>query len=210
MCALARISGQLNGKIAEARVRERIAFLGRFRKRLRKGSRKRVMYPALIQRVLGRSALAAAIAASAIAVAVGVRLARVARPLARWAFDGNEPAVEVVAEGREPGVADSDRQPIVAGRVRQPALSQFAGRRSCEHAGAARRDRCRDRQGRLGEAVQPVPQRRAAASRLVGVARGRSRDRQHLHVHRRRATDLRRAGRQECCGIDRCPTSTAR
>ena len=123
-----------------------------------------------------------------------------ARPVARRPFDRNEPAVEVVAERREPGVAHSDRQPLVAGRVRQPPLSQFAGRRSREHAGAPRRDRCRDRQGRLGEALQPIPERRAAASRVVGVARGRSGDRQHLRVHRRRATDLRRAGRQGAVG----------
>ena len=91
-----------------------------------------------------------------------------ARPVARRPFDGDQPAVEVVAERRQPGVAHSDRQPVVAGRVRQSPLSEFAGRRSREHAGAPGRDRCRDRQGRVGEALQPVPQRRAAAPRRRG------------------------------------------
>ena len=60
--------------------------------------------------------------------AVGVRLARVARPVARRPFDGNQLAGDVVAAGREPGVAHADRQPLVAGRVRQSPLS--ATRRS--------------------------------------------------------------------------------
>ena len=109
--------------------------------------------------------------------------------------------VALVAARRQPGLAHPDRQPIGAGRVRQSHLPQFAHARRPRHdAGTAGRDRCRDRQGRLGAPLQPLPERRAAASRGVGVAGGRSGDRQHLRLHGRRAAGLRVAGRQGAVG----------
>ena len=130
----------------------------------------RVMYPALFQRVLRRAALVAAlVAACAIAATVGVRLARVARPVARRPFDGNQPAVAVVAARRQPGVAHSDRQPIVAGGVRQSPLSAI--RRSAISRNTQERLVAIDAEtGKVvwEQPLQPVPQRRAAASRRRG------------------------------------------
>ena len=51
--------------------------------------------------------------------------------------------------------------------------------------------RRRHRQGRLGVQVQHLPERRAAAPRRLGVAGGRSRNRQRLRAERRRARSSR-------------------
>ena len=178
-----------------------VRFCADFRKRLRKGLRNRVMHPALFQSLLRRSAVVASLVAVAITAPVGGRLAGVARPVARRTFRGNQPARALVAARRQPGLAHPDRQPVGAGGVRQPHLRQFAhARRPHADAGTADRDRRGNRQGRVGAPLQPVPQRRAAASRLVGVARGRSGNRQRLSLHGGRAAGVRVAGRQGAVG----------
>ena len=71
-------------------------------------------------------------------------------------------------------------------------------------AGARDGARRRHRQGRLGIQVQHLPERRAAAPRRLGVARRRSRDRQHLRAERRRAGHRAEQGRQAAVGpLDR-------
>ena len=123
-----------------------------------------------------------------------------ARARPRWPIQRDRAAGEVVAAGREPGVEGAVRQPLVAGGVRQSRLHQHGGRGPRAHAGAARGAGRPDREAAVGAAVQPLPERRAAASRRVGVARGRSGHREHLRVHRRRAAVLRVAGRQAALG----------
>ena len=59
--------------------------------------------------------------------------------------------------------------------------------RGADAAGARDGARRRHRQGGLGIQVQHLPERRAAAPRRLGLARRRSRDRQHLRAGRRRA-----------------------
>ena len=60
------------------------------------------------------------------------------------------------------------------------------------------------RQGGLGIQVQRLSERRAAAPDRVGVAGGRSRNRQYLRAERRRAGDRAEQGRQAALGsIDR-------
>ena len=112
----------------------------------------------------------------------------------------DRPAGEMVAAGREPGLEGSVREPLVAGRVRQSGVHQHRGRRSRPHPGAAGRPRRRDREAALGAAVQHLSERRAPASRGVGVARRGSGHRQHLRLHRRRAALLRFARRQTGVG----------
>ena len=61
---------------------------------------------------------------------------------------------------------------------------------------------------RLGVQVQPLPERRAAAPRRLGLARGRSGDRQHLRAQRRRRRSSRSAGTASCSGTDRSARSS--
>ena len=66
------------------------------------------------------------------------------------------------------------------------------------------------RQGGLGIQVQPLPERRAAAPRRLGVAGRRSRDRQHLRAERRRPGRSRSAATASCCGSARSARSSRR
>ena len=70
----------------------------------------------------------------------------------KWA-----PPSAKLAGGRRPGLADPDRQPLDAGRVRQPHLSLRPGRRRRAPAGAPGRARRGHRQDGVGEAVPGLP-----------------------------------------------------
>ena len=99
-----------------------------------------------------------------------------ARPESRRRLHRDQPAGEMVAGRRKRGLVAAVRRPLGAGRVRQSPVS------ADDHAPATSRRRrnassrsTSTRQGDLGEARQPVPERRAAAPRRLGVARRRSR-----------------------------------
>jgi hypothetical protein len=143
------------------------------------------MYPALIQRVLRRSALAAAIAASAIAVTAASDWPEWRGPSrdghsletnlpAKWSPKGENLAWRIPIGSRS--------SPVVFGN--RLYLNSPVGDLS-EHAGSARRDRCRDRQvvweKRFSQYLSDVPQHRASwASPAVDPETG-----QHLRLHDR-------------------------
>ena len=155
----------------------------------------------MLTTLLRRSIVTAALIAGTIAGTNAVELARMARPRTRRPLEPRPDLPEKWSpQGENLAWKAPYRQPLVAGRVRQPRLHQHRGRRSRAHPGAAGRARCRDRQAALGAALQHLPERRAAASRRLGVARGGSGHRQHLRLHRRRAAVLRLAGRQAAVG----------
>ena len=66
------------------------------------------------------------------------------------------------------------------------------------------------RQGRLGIQVQPLPERRAAASHRLGVAGRRSGDRQHLRARAAARRSSRSAATASCCGTARSARSSPR
>ncbi len=113
----------------------------------------------------------------------------------------DQPAGALVARRRKRRLVAAVRRPIDARHLRQPAVSPDGHhRRPLDDAGAARRGRCRQRQGDVGAPGQRLPERRAAGPRGLGLAGRRSGDGQHLHVHGRRRAARVRARRQAAVG----------
>ena len=95
-------------------------------------------------------------------------------------------------------VPDGGRSaPIVMGNR---VYVQNPSGRGAAAAGARHGARRRHRQGRLGIQVQHLPERRAAAPHRLGLAGGRSRDRQHLRAERRRRSHRAEPRRQAALG----------
>ena len=137
------------------------------------------------------------VGASAVAPAAGARrLARAERTQSRRPIDRDRASQQLEAERRELPVARAVRWTIGADRHGQPGLRAEPGRPRGGAAGARHGARRRYRQGDLGVQVQHLPERRAAASHRLGVARRRSRNRQHLRAERRRSGDRAQPRRQ--------------
>ena len=112
-------------------------------------------------------------------------------PTATGRLARDRPARQVGAQRRELPVAGAVRRPLGADRHGQPRLRAEPGRPRRRPSGARHVPRRRHRQTRLGVRVQHLPERRAAAPRRLGLAGGRSGDRQRLRAGRRRARSSR-------------------
>src|SRR5215208_6878885 len=112
-----------------------------------------------------------------------------ARSRARRSLNRKKSPGEVVAGRREPGVESAIRWTLRAdrdGRSRLPAKHRRSRR---DVAGTDRVLECRQRQAAVGTSFQYLSQRRAAASRRLGVAGWRSNDGKRLRVRRWRQPD---------------------
>ena len=156
-------------------------------------------------------AIGVAISAQGAAARRARRLARSARAEPRRRLARDRPHRQVGAQRRELPVARARtaaaRRPIVMGNrvyVQNPAGrgANLQERVMALDADTGKVD--------LGIQVQPVPERRAAAPHRLGVAGGRSGNRQHLRAQRRRAGRSRSAATASCCGTARSARSSPR
>ena len=127
-------------------------------------------------------------------------LARLARSGAHGRVDRDRAGLFVVAIRPEPGLEGAVRRPLRAGGLRRsPLPAEHLGRRRAD-AGTPDVLPRRHGQAALGIQVQPLHERRAAAPDRVGLASGRSGQRQRVRLQRQRPPDVAVARRQAALG----------
>ena len=107
---------------------------------------------------------------------------------------------DVVTRRREPGLDRAVRRPIGAGGVRRSPLPAEHGRRGRDPAGTPDVLQRRYRQALVGAQIQPVHERRAAASHRLGLPRRRRGDRQRSGDQRQRPGHGVEQGREGAVG----------